>query len=766
MIKISVIIVNYESSKDTLECITALSHSKVNFKYEVIVVDNSKKDNLRSFLNSKFPSIKYIKSENVGYGAGNNLGVKNALGKYILFLNPDTRVTPDTLKVLSDFLDKNRKAAGLSPVLTDEKGITFSQMGSKELTPLRAIFSLTFINKIFPNNPISKRYFLHGVPTEKECEADAIPGSAFMIRKEVFEKAGKFDENIFLYFEESDLGKRIRKLGYKLYITPKTKVMHKWKVDKKNSHLQKIFNESRFYYFKKHFGIFWAFLVELFCRISLYGLMFTLVLLVGAFLRFFNTENTLTFNSELAHVYIEIRDHILFGTFPLIGPATSHPWLFFGPFYYWIMMPVIYISKFDPVNISYYMKVVSLLVPTLNYFFISKLLDRKTALISTYFIVISFTFIILANTSMLFSFVPILFYPFVYLLINFKGSYKDCFLIFFLYSTILNFHLSAIIYIPYLIIFILINLKLFNLRKLMVSFTSFFLPFITVLYFDLQNGFEMTKNILLWIPYRVLGFVGIIPKNQFSPTVFSNNILSFFNFIGNSFTSGSKTLSALSFLIFLLSLVLIINKYRLFKILLEYLRGRILNIEQKTVITLFMILLTGYLGIFIHGDPPSHYYLPLYPIPLIFVSLLAKYLHKPYTYLYIIFITLVLIINLKLLFSETWFFLKEQNTSQYNIPYKVQVKVASYIKSDSNNNTYSLRRVGFNDQFPNEFADNYRYLLWYQGNEPVQVGNIILKIKPSPIFEYVIYEIYDDNILEKENGLINIDGVYVKKTVL
>lgn len=245
-LKISVIYVNYKSGRHLIESIESVFKSKPKLKYEIIVVDNSPKDLISKKLKKLSSKIVYIKNtKNTGYGAGNNLGIKRSKGEYVFVLNPDTLINKSTVDILAKFLDKNKKVAIVAPNLLVGKGILFENMGSRTLTPLRAIFSLTFVEKIFPNNKFKKVYRLEDISKDMSREVGAVPGSAFMIKKKIFNKVGKFDENIFMYFEESDLGKRIKDSGYKIFIEPKARVIHKWVGKKdKSKKLQKYFNEN------------------------------------------------------------------------------------------------------------------------------------------------------------------------------------------------------------------------------------------------------------------------------------------------------------------------------------------------------------------------------------------------------------------------------------------------------------------------------------------------------------------------------------------
>jgi GT2 family glycosyltransferase len=254
-IVVSIIIVHYKDKRKLFDCILSIKHNKPIIPFEVIVVDNDERPTIQNELMAKFKWVEYVKSSgNIGYGAGNNLGAKHARGRFLFILNPDTEILSESIDKLVDFLKRNKHAGLVSPNLVDKNRKIFSQIGSKKLTPLRGIVALSFINKLFPNNPISTKYWLRDVPMNIKREVDVIPGCAFLVRKHVFEKVKGFDENIFLYFEESDFCNRVRELRFSIYIIPDAEILHHWEPGKPDTKkAKKVFAQSRFYYFRKHY---------------------------------------------------------------------------------------------------------------------------------------------------------------------------------------------------------------------------------------------------------------------------------------------------------------------------------------------------------------------------------------------------------------------------------------------------------------------------------------------------------------------------------
>jgi GT2 family glycosyltransferase len=208
---VSVIIVNWnggEIFQNTLKSLTKLKYSS----YEVIVVDNASTDG--SIDNLK-KGIKLIKNkENLGFAGGNNVGLKYAKGKYILLLNNDTEVSPDLLNVLVAKLESNREFAVIQPkiYLMDEKG-KLDNCGSF-LTRIGFLEHWGFAKKDAPEFNNERIIF-------------SAKGACILVRKDVIEEVGLFDDDFGSYFEESDFCWRVWLAGYKILYYPKTYIYHK-----------------------------------------------------------------------------------------------------------------------------------------------------------------------------------------------------------------------------------------------------------------------------------------------------------------------------------------------------------------------------------------------------------------------------------------------------------------------------------------------------------------------------------------------------------
>jgi GT2 family glycosyltransferase len=286
-VNLSIIIVYYGELDRLIKLLSSIKENDIRHPYEIIVVNNKQDEDIKSKVVGIFNNAIYIKSKtNIGYGRGNNLGVKKASGKYIFIVNPDTKIIKGSIDSLVDFLEKNKEAAIVAPNLVDTSGKLFEKQGTRMLTPMRGIFSLTILSRLLPNNNFFTDYYMMDVNKNTLREVGVVPGSAFLIRKRVFDDLNGFDKNFFLYFEEMDLCKRVKDAGSRIYMTPLVIMEHDWGPNEGNKYLNMIFRQSRFYYFRKHFGTLSAILMEFLAGISVRLILVFFVFFAFAILGF------------------------------------------------------------------------------------------------------------------------------------------------------------------------------------------------------------------------------------------------------------------------------------------------------------------------------------------------------------------------------------------------------------------------------------------------------------------------------------------------
>jgi GT2 family glycosyltransferase len=215
-IELSIITVNYNGMKDTEALIESL-RDNLSVSYELIVVDNGSKKDEAILLQEKYPFIKAIRSEkNLGFAGGNNLGISEASGSYLFFLNNDTFVQDDSISRLTGMMKHEPLLGGISPKILfadKEGGIQFAGY-----TPLSRI---TLRNSLigYREQDMGQYDVVHPTPY--------MHGAAMLVRREAIERAGKMPEVYFLYYEELDWSVQIRRAGYLLEYHPTSTVYHR-----------------------------------------------------------------------------------------------------------------------------------------------------------------------------------------------------------------------------------------------------------------------------------------------------------------------------------------------------------------------------------------------------------------------------------------------------------------------------------------------------------------------------------------------------------
>lgn len=234
MIHISIVIVNYNSEGDTLECLDSLLKIKSpGFTYSINVVDNASKEPLVLPKKYQLPNIGVIRSEsNLGFTGGNNMGIHYCVEKhnsdFVLLLNNDTTVDANFLAELVKHAEKNPIAGLISSKIYFSKGREFhiDNYDKKDLGKIiwYAGGSIDWNHLVAFHrgvDEVDKGHF------DNQIESDFATGCSVLIRREVLEKVGTLDKRFFLYMEDVDLSVRAKKSGYEIHFAPKSIVWHK-----------------------------------------------------------------------------------------------------------------------------------------------------------------------------------------------------------------------------------------------------------------------------------------------------------------------------------------------------------------------------------------------------------------------------------------------------------------------------------------------------------------------------------------------------------
>ncbi|MDB5227967.1 MAG: b-glycosyltransferase [Bacteroidota bacterium] len=257
LIKLSIVIVNYNVRYFLEQALHAVYRSKTDFEYEIFVVDNNSTDDSVKMVQQKFPDIKVIANrENFGFSKANNQAIKEAKGEYILLLNPDTVIREDTLQKCVAFMDQREDAGGLGVKMFDGTGKFLPESKRGFPSPLAAFAKMTGFARLFPNSETLGKYHLTYLNKNETHEVDVLSGAFMLLRKRVLDKVGLLDEDYFMYGEDIDISYRIKNAGYKNYYFAETSIIHfKGESTKKGSlNYVRVFYNAMIIFSKKHVG--------------------------------------------------------------------------------------------------------------------------------------------------------------------------------------------------------------------------------------------------------------------------------------------------------------------------------------------------------------------------------------------------------------------------------------------------------------------------------------------------------------------------------
>ena len=211
---VSVIIVNYNGEEYLEDCLTSLRQQTFT-DLEIVLVDNNSRDDSVRLVEQKFPEVDLIKSEeNLGYAGGSNLGFRQAKGSYILILNNDTTLEKDAVGNLVESFSEIKNLGVVQPkVLLMNKKDELDSCGSF-LTDTGFLYH--YGN--YKNANLEK--YNHPFPVY------SVKGVCMMVRREVIEKVGLFDDDFFCFFEESDFCHRVWLAGWECWYYPKSVIYH------------------------------------------------------------------------------------------------------------------------------------------------------------------------------------------------------------------------------------------------------------------------------------------------------------------------------------------------------------------------------------------------------------------------------------------------------------------------------------------------------------------------------------------------------------
>ena len=245
--KVSIVIVSYNVRHYLQQCLDSVCTALQGINAQVYVVDNASTDDTMQVLPQQYPQVKFIANqENVGFARANNQAIRQSEGDYVLLLNPDTTVAPDTLRQVLRFMDDHPQAGGAGVRMRNPDGTVAPE--SRRAIPTPWVSALKMLG-------FTRRYYMSHLPWNEPCRIEVISGAFCMLRRKALNKIGLLDEDFFMYGEDIDLSYRLLRGGYQNWYLPYDIVHFKGKSTNKSDYRYvHVFYQAMLIFFRKHYS--------------------------------------------------------------------------------------------------------------------------------------------------------------------------------------------------------------------------------------------------------------------------------------------------------------------------------------------------------------------------------------------------------------------------------------------------------------------------------------------------------------------------------
>lgn len=213
---------------DVLEpCLRSIYACEPPVDFEITIVDNGSRDATVARVREAYPAIRVIENgRNVGFTKGTNQAITASSGQYLLWLNTDTVLRPDSLHQLCDFLDRHPRAGIVGPKVLNADGTFQPQCKRGMPTPFASFAYFSKISRLFPGDPRFGQYLLSFLPEDETNQVTAVSGCCLLARREMWDQIGPLDEDIFSYGEDIDWCVRAARAGWQVWFYPRSQIVH------------------------------------------------------------------------------------------------------------------------------------------------------------------------------------------------------------------------------------------------------------------------------------------------------------------------------------------------------------------------------------------------------------------------------------------------------------------------------------------------------------------------------------------------------------
>ena len=259
---LSILIVNWNSASFLRKCLASIYTNTKAVEFEVIVIDNASYDGCGEMLRAEFPTARFIQNEeNLGFARANNVAFQHSRGRHVLFLNPDTEVVGAAIEKILRFIDCTPDAGIVGCKLLNSDLTLQTSCIQAFPTILNQVLDAEVLRRMFPRSRLWGMRALFDDSSEI-AEVEAVSGACLLIRRAVFDSAGGFNTNYFMYSEDVDLCYQSRRAGWKNYFLGDAVVIHhgggSTAANAANHSAAVVYHESKHKFFRMHRGAYYA----------------------------------------------------------------------------------------------------------------------------------------------------------------------------------------------------------------------------------------------------------------------------------------------------------------------------------------------------------------------------------------------------------------------------------------------------------------------------------------------------------------------------
>lgn len=227
MTDLSLCMVSLNCWKVLQDCLESVHTGDGKIDYEIIVVDNGSRDETVQQLKQHYPAVKLIENgRNVGFTKATNQAIEHSSGRYIMWLNTDTVLRPDTLSALCAFLDRHPQVGIVGPKVLNPDGTFQPQCKRGMPTPLVSLSYFLKLDRLFPQSRLTGEYLLTYLSPDESHPVAAVSGCCLLARRQVWEDIGPLDEQIFAFGEDIDWCVRAKQAGWEVWYYPGSQLVH------------------------------------------------------------------------------------------------------------------------------------------------------------------------------------------------------------------------------------------------------------------------------------------------------------------------------------------------------------------------------------------------------------------------------------------------------------------------------------------------------------------------------------------------------------